>query len=89
MEQTLHCQKVRVFVLVYTIYVCMRKYIHIDGGHLGRDAVWTCRWAPTFRRSILPRSSGNEIYTASQPTLHHRETLKSHTIKPTFYLLLT
>jgi hypothetical protein len=26
----------------------------IDCGLVGCDAVWTCRWVPTFRRNILP-----------------------------------
>jgi hypothetical protein len=26
----------------------------VDGGLLGCDAVWTCRWVPTFQRNIQP-----------------------------------
>jgi hypothetical protein len=33
------------------------QYI-LDGGLLGCDAVWTCRWVSMFRGSILPPSSG-------------------------------
>jgi hypothetical protein len=28
-----------------------------DVSFLGYNAMWTCRWVPTFRRNILPPSS--------------------------------
>jgi hypothetical protein len=29
----------------------------VDRDLLGSDAVWTCRWVPTFRRNTMPQSS--------------------------------
>jgi hypothetical protein len=31
---------------------------NLDCGLMGCDAVWCCRWSPTFRNIILPPSSG-------------------------------
>jgi hypothetical protein len=53
---------VRNFVMrLYTIratlyfYVAVQFIAHV--GLVGCNAVWTCRWIPTFRRNILPPSS--------------------------------
>jgi hypothetical protein len=35
-------------------------------GHLGYDAVSTCRWEPTFRRNILPPSSGLRTWSLTR-----------------------
>jgi hypothetical protein len=36
---------------------------NLDCGLLGYDAVWSCRWLPTFREILLTPSSGWESFT--------------------------
>jgi hypothetical protein len=40
----------------------------VDGGLLGGDDVWTYRWVPTFRKNIMPPSSGRH-----NPEYYHEE----------------
>jgi hypothetical protein len=47
----------------YNNYICCTTVknqvrLQFNGGFLGCDAVWTCRWVSMFGRNILPPSSG-------------------------------
>jgi hypothetical protein len=69
-------------------YTTMRPFNHKcspnwigGGGILGYDAVWTCRWIPTFRSSILSPSSGLKMEVITNlPTNPHGVTTQKITI---------
>jgi hypothetical protein len=43
----------------------------VHGGILGCDVVWTYIWVPTFRKNILPPSSGPKFTQRRNPENHH------------------
>lgn len=55
----------------------------VDGGPLGCDAVWTCWWIPTFRKNILPPSSGMKIQAVGGGGLRVCAKALERTHKPT------
>jgi hypothetical protein len=61
------------------LHIATKMFFSVDVRLVGRDAVWTCRWAPTFRRNMLPPSSGRQNTKDQHRHLHRRENLKFYT----------